>query len=80
MVGRIPQSFINELLSRIDIVDVVDGRVALRKAGRDYQGLCPFHNEKTPSFTVAPQKQFYHCFCGATVKDGVFSLWNGHRP
>ena len=67
MVGRIPQSFINELLSRIDIVDVVDGRVALRKAGRDYQGLCPFHNEKTPSFTVAPQKQFYHCFgCGAS--------------
>lgn len=67
MAGRIPQSFINELLTRIDIVDVIDGRVALRKAGRDYQGLCPFHNEKTPSFTVAPQKQFYHCFgCGAS--------------
>ena len=65
MAGLIPQSFIDDLLSRADIVDVIDGRVALRKAGRDYQGLCPFHNEKTPSFTVAPQKQFYHCFgCG----------------
>jgi DNA primase len=67
MAGRIPQSFINDLLARIDIVDVVDGRVTLKKAGRDYQGLCPFHNEKSPSFTVAPEKQFYHCFgCGAS--------------
>ena len=67
MAGRIPQTFINDLLGRIDIVEVIDGRVALRKAGRDYQGLCPFHNEKTASFTVAPEKQFYHCFgCGAS--------------
>jgi DNA primase len=65
MTGRIPQSFINDLLNRVDIVDVIDARLQLRKAGRDYQALCPFHNEKTPSFTVSPEKQFYHCFgCG----------------
>ena len=66
MAGRIPQHFIDELLSRIDIVDVIDSRVPLRKAGRDYQARCPFHEEKTPSFTVSQNKQFYHCFgCGA---------------
>jgi len=64
-MGRIPQSFINDLLNRVDIVDVVDARVTLRKAGKNYQALCPFHNEKTPSFSVSPDKQFYHCFgCG----------------
>ncbi|MFP6817183.1 MAG: DNA primase [Pseudomonadales bacterium] len=62
MAGRIPQSFINDLLARVDIVDVIDARVTLKKAGKDYQALCPFHNEKTPSFTVSPDKQFYHCF------------------
>jgi len=62
----IPREFIHQLLARIDIVDVIQARVPLRKAGREYQALCPFHNEKTPSFTVSPQKQFYHCFgCGA---------------
>jgi DNA primase len=67
MAGRIPQSFINDLLARIDIVDVIDGRVALRKTGRNYQGLCPFHSEKTASFSVVQDKQFYHCFgCGAS--------------
>ncbi|MBX3705055.1 MAG: DNA primase [Pseudomonadales bacterium] len=67
MAGRIPQDFINDLLARIDIVDVIDGRVALKKAGKNYQGLCPFHSEKTASFSVAPDKQFYHCFgCGAS--------------
>lgn len=66
MAGRIPSQFIDELLSRVDIVDVIDSRVALKKAGREYQACCPFHNEKTPSFTVSPSKQFYHCFgCGA---------------
>ena len=62
MAGRIPQHFIDELLNRTDIVDVIDSRVPLRKAGRDYQARCPFHEEKTPSFTVSQNKQFYHCF------------------
>ena len=66
MAGRIPQNFIDELVARIDIVEVVGARVALRKAGREYKGLCPFHGEKTASFTVSPDKGFYHCFgCGA---------------
>jgi len=66
MVGLIPQHFIDELLTRIDIVDIVDGYVALKKAGRDFKACCPFHDEKTPSFTVSQNKQFYHCFgCGA---------------
>ncbi len=65
MAGRIPQSFIDELLTRTDIVDVIDSRVQLKKAGREYKACCPFHNEKTPSFTVSQVKQFYHCFgCG----------------
>ncbi|MBM2830673.1 MAG: primase [Gammaproteobacteria bacterium] len=66
MAGRIPQNFIDDLLTRIDIIDVIDGYVPLRKAGRNHQALCPFHDEKTPSFTVSQEKQFYHCFgCGA---------------
>lgn len=58
----IPQDFIDELLSRIDIVEIIEPRVALKKGGKDYQGLCPFHNEKSPSFTVSQDKGFYHCF------------------
>ena len=62
----IPAEFINDLLARVDIVDVVGQYVQLKQAGNNRQGLCPFHNEKTPSFTVSPTKQFYHCFgCGA---------------
>ncbi|MFZ9465839.1 MAG: CHC2 zinc finger domain-containing protein, partial [Burkholderiaceae bacterium] len=62
----IPQSFIQELLDRTDVVEVVGAHVRLKKAGANYSGLCPFHGEKTPSFTVSPSKQFYHCFgCGA---------------
>jgi DNA primase len=67
MAGRIPQTFINDLLDRVDIVDVIEPRLALKKAGKNYQALCPFHTEKTPSFSVAPDKQFYHCFgCGVS--------------
>src|SRR6056300_1158120 len=66
MAGMIPQSFIDDLLARVDIVDVIDGYTTLKKTGKNYSGLCPFHNEKTPSFSVEPDKQFYYCFgCGA---------------
>lgn len=66
MAGRIPQSFIDDLLNRTDIVELIDSRVRLKKAGKNYQACCPFHNEKSPSFSVSPDKQFYHCFgCGA---------------
>ena len=62
----IPESYIQELLQRIDVVDLIDGYVPLKKAGANYAACCPFHNEKSPSFTVSPGKQFYHCFgCGA---------------
>ena len=65
-MGRIPQSFIDELVARANIVEVIGARVALKKAGREYKACCPFHSEKTPSFWVSPEKQFYHCFgCGA---------------
>lgn len=66
MAGRIPDHFIDELLSRVDIAEVVGERVQLRRSGSNQMGLCPFHGEKTPSFTVSTDKQFYHCFgCGA---------------
>ncbi len=66
MAGRIPQPFIDDLLDRVDIVEVVSPRVELRKSGKNYSACCPFHDEKTPSFTVSPDKQFYYCFgCGA---------------
>jgi DNA primase len=62
----IPESFIQDLLARVDIVELVDSYVPLKKAGANYAACCPFHNEKSPSFTVSPTKQFYHCFgCGA---------------
>lgn len=66
MAGNIPKSFIDDLLNRTDIVDVIDARVPLKKKGANYTACCPFHSEKTPSFTVSQDKQFYHCFgCGA---------------
>ena len=66
MAGLIPQSFIDDLLNRTDIVDVVASRIQLKKAGKNYIACCPFHKEKTPSFSVSPDKQFYYCFgCGA---------------
>ena len=66
MAGRIPQQFIDQLLDRVDIVEVIDSRVSLRKSGRNFMACCPFHDEKSPSFSVQPEKQFYYCFgCGA---------------
>jgi DNA primase len=66
MSGRIPQYFIDDLVARADIIDVIGARITLKKAGKEYKACCPFHNEKSPSFTVVPDKQFYHCFgCGA---------------
>ncbi len=67
MASLIPQDFIDDLLDRIDIVDVVDSRVKLKRSGKNYSACCPFHEEKTPSFTVSPEKQFFYCFgCGAS--------------
>jgi len=66
MAGLIPQGFIDDLLNRTDIVDVVQSRLQMKKAGKNYTACCPFHKEKTPSFSVSPDKQFYYCFgCGA---------------
>ena len=66
MAGRIPQPFIDEIIARADLVELIGTRVELKKAGREFKGLCPFHGEKTPSFTVSPDKGFFHCFgCGA---------------
>ncbi len=62
MAGLIPQSFINDLITRVDIVDVIGARVQLKKSGGNHKGLCPFHTEKTPSFNVNQDRQFYHCF------------------
>ncbi|MEJ5206919.1 DNA primase [Denitratimonas sp. CY0512] len=65
-MARIPDAFIDDLIARTDIVELIGSRVPLKRAGREHQGLCPFHDERTPSFTVSPTKQFYHCFgCGA---------------
>lgn len=66
MAGLIPRSFVDDLLERVDIVEIIGQRVSLKKAGRTFKACCPFHDEKTPSFNVNPDKQFYHCFgCGA---------------
>ncbi|WP_419534785.1 DNA primase [Endozoicomonas sp.] len=79
MAGRIPQYFIDDLLTRIDIVDVIDNRVKLKKTGRNYSACCPFHKEKTPSFTVSPDKQFYYCFgCGASGNALGFVMDHDH--
>jgi DNA primase len=67
MAGNIPRAFIDDLIERVDIVEVIDHRVKLKKSGKNYSACCPFHDEKSPSFTVSPDKQFYYCFgCGAT--------------
>lgn len=67
MAGRIPEQFIDQLVSRVDIIDIIGSRIQLKKAGQNYQACCPFHNEKTPSFVVSPNKQIYKCFgCGVS--------------
>lgn len=73
MKGSIPRSFIDDLVARTDIVELINSRVKLKKAGRDYQACCPFHHEKSPSFTVSQSKQFYHCF-GCGVHGNVISF------
>ena len=79
MAGRIPQEFINGLLARTDIVDLIGSRVKLKKQGKDHQACCPFHHEKTPSFTVSGEKQFYHCFgCSAHGNAIDFLMHHDH--
>jgi len=73
----IPRTFIDELVSRVDIVEIIDAYVKLRKAGKDYQACCPFHQEKTPSFTVSREKQFYYCF-GCQASGNVISFLMEH--
>ena len=79
MAGRIPDQFIDELLARVDITDIISSRLTLRKTGQNYSALCPFHNEKSPSFSVNPGKQFYYCFgCGAGGNAISFVMENDH--
>lgn len=80
MVGRIPKTFIEDILSRTDIVELIDARVPLKKAGINYKANCPFHNEKTPSFSVSAKKQIYHCFgCGANGNAISFLMEYEHK-
>ena len=80
-MGRIPQTFIDELIARADIVEIIGARVPLKKAGREYKACCPFHAEKTPSFWVSPDKQFYHCFgCGKHGTVLGFLMDHDHLP
>ena len=79
MAGLIPQTFIDDLIDRSDIVEVINARVSLKKTGKNYSACCPFHNEKTPSFSVNPQKQFYYCFgCGAGGNAVGFVMEHDH--
>ena len=79
MAGRIPDQFIDELLARTDLTDVVSSRISLKKTGQNYSALCPFHNEKSPSFSLNPNKQFYYCFgCGAGGNAISFVMEHDH--
>src|SRR5690554_5523726 len=71
--GFIPQEIIDQIVASADIVDIVSEYVPLKKTGRNFQGLCPFHHEKTPSFVVSPEKQIFHCF-GCGVGGNIFSF------
>jgi len=78
-MSLIPQSFIDDLMARVDIAEVIGARVPLKKAGKEFKACCPFHSEKTPSFTVSPVKQFYHCFgCGAHGTAISFMMEHDH--
>ena len=80
-MGRIPQHFIDELIARTDIVELIGARVPLKKSGREYKACCPFHGEKTPSFWVSPDKQFFHCFgCGKHGTALGFLMDHDHLP
>jgi len=81
MAGRIPRAFIDDLLARTDIIEVIGSRVPLKKAGREWKANCPFHNEKSPSFTVSQTKQFYHCFgCGVHGTALTFLMEHDRLP
>jgi DNA primase len=81
MAGRIPRAFIDDLIARTDIVEVIGSRVPLKKAGREWKACCPFHGEKSPSFTVSQSKQFYHCFgCGAHGTALTFLMEHDRLP
>jgi DNA primase len=81
MAGRIPRAFIDDLIARTDIVEVIGSRVPLKKAGREWKACCPFHSEKSPSFTVSQTKQFYHCFgCGAHGTALTFLMEHDRLP
>src|SRR3989304_4053317 len=81
MPGRIPKQFLDDPSPRIDIVELIDERVPLKKAGKDYKACCPFHEERTPSFTVSADKQFFHCFgCGVHGSAIGFLMQYEHLP
>jgi len=73
MVGRIPENILEDILSRVDIVELISGYIPLKRAGRNFRALCPFHHEKTPSFTVSPDRQIYHCF-GCSKSGNAFGF------
>ena len=74
-MASIDRAFIDQVLSSTDIVEIIKEKVTLQKNGTNYKGLCPFHNEKTPSFNVSSTKQFYHCFgCGASCQNDTRKL------
>ena len=79
MAGRIPQQFIDELMSRVDIVDLIDARVPLRKTGRDYTARCPFHDDRTPSFVIDPAKNLWHCFGACSTGGSVIAFLQRDR-